>query len=462
MIPVTDSVLISTLSKQGVAQDEIAFVQDYGLRDSAQHVSPFAKNYQNLKTGENYGVFSGLPMCNFKGQLLTPSFTPDTGGYRANINTFDSFVEASGRVTVGLLNDQPDGKARGKIARWRPSLYLKNKVVRCGAPVLHDIDPVNANYTRNVIEWNYGICIRRIRIIEGKCLGSWIFPADPGGDVRIVYNQSGDFSVKLGQYAVNVNEEIVPAGVFKSVRVWPFELGDTLTVYPDANPESATVDGHISATVYATNSRLYLELLDNPFSYQGYDTSTIAQIGGGCGYWYEQNPTFYPYNYAHRGILLFDTSPLGAGATISAATFPVRGYYKQGGWFDINVYSSNPASNTAIAGTKGNWDSFGSTAFSTAISYDNFLTSSTFNNFAFNSSGIANISKTGISKFGLRSANADAAYTEPSLEAWRDGDFSGEYIYNAEQGSGYKPKLVVTYTLPAVTVHPLLTLGVGD
>jgi hypothetical protein len=73
-----------------------------------------------------------------------------------------------------------------------------------------------------------------------------------------------------------------------------------------------------------------------------------------------------------------------------------------------------------------------------------------------NGSGIAAISKTGISKFGLRS-NYDATGTAPTWASLADTYLQG---YSSEQGTGYKPKLVVTYT-PAVTEKSSSETGSG-
>lgn len=140
-------------------------------------------------------------------------------------------------------------------------------------------------------------------------------------------------------------------------------------------------------------------------------------------------------------FFLFNTTLAG---TITAAVLSVRGYDK---WDtnsfipNVNIYSSSPASNTAIAA--GDFDSFGSTAFATAITYAGFSTG--YNDFTFNSTGIAAINKSGISKFGARNASYDVAASAPT---WASGGEAAMRIFYSEYGSGYKPKLVITYTPP--------------
>jgi hypothetical protein len=71
-----------------------------------------------------------------------------------------------------------------------------------------------------------------------------------------------------------------------------------------------------------------------------------------------------------KGIFLFTTSSLPDDATIDAAVLSVNGYQKSDGLSvtpDMNVYSSAPASNTALEA--GDFDSLGSTAYATAVAY---------------------------------------------------------------------------------------------
>jgi hypothetical protein len=133
-------------------------------------------------------------------------------------------------------------------------------------------------------------------------------------------------------------------------------------------------------------------------------------------------------------------------ANISAATLSLFGTAK-GDTFsvpaapDINIFAASPASNTALVG--GDFDSFGSTSFcDTPVSYASFNTGG-YNNFVLNDAGIAAISRTGVTRLGARNANHDASGIAPTWSSAKMAFLKG---YFAEQGTGYKPKLVVTYT----------------
>jgi hypothetical protein len=385
-------------------------------------------------------VTQGLPIVTADGRKIEPGWDKlSATKFRSKVNLFLAEVEGN-QTTLTTLNDQPSGAKKGNYIIVKPQLFLNGKEeLTQGNAALLTVDPVNENYKNNVLEWDYGICKRRIRIIEGRFLGSWVFESNPGGDVRIKYNQKGDYKLKLGQFKVNNDEELVPKEVFDKAT-YPFEVSDSATYYPDADPESTSVDGYVAAH-YETDGHTWATIIADP-GYSADDSGT------------ELYPTRITNQNAgddwrnlFRAITLFDTSALPDNATITGAVLSVYGYNKMhtlgGTGPDVNVYSSAPASNTALAA--GDFDSLGSTAFcDTAITYAGWNTGG-YNDFTFNSLGIAAISKTGVSKFGLRNANYDVAQVTPPSANKQEAILNG---YTSEQGTDYKPKLVVTYTIP--------------
>ncbi len=212
---------------------------------------------------------------------------------------------------------------------------------------------------------------------------------------------------------------------------WGF---DTLEVNPDADPETNTVDGRIrntgSDSTWA-NILSGVTLDKNDTIGQDYIFNIISGAISG-------------WNQLRRGIFLFDTSALTAGATISATIMSLYGYAKADNLSitpTLDIYTSTPASNTALA--TGDWSQIGTTSQTgSPITYDGWSTTG-YNDFTFNATGRGNVSLTGISKFGVRNANYDVANNEPS---WTANLSSGFGIYYADNGSN-KPKLVVTYTV---------------
>jgi hypothetical protein len=435
---VTDPVLLAHLERQGIDKDFVEFTSDYGKRVKGQS-SPYAKFYRDLISGKRFVVITQLPMVDHEDKAIEAGWQKTDKGFAEKNNLFKADVSGL-QVTIAVRNDQPDGSKAGHQISYHPQLFLKGierPPVSENATLL-DSDPLNSNYNNNTLEWDYGICKRRLRIIEGRLLGTWIFDKNPGGEVRIRYNQSGYFRLKLGQFRINDDEEVIPAIAFeKPIFGYPFTISDSATFYPDAHTETASVDGYV---YYELTELAWANLIIATGNHS--DDSSV-----------DLYPTYFACGVATnkwanlvRDPILFDTSGLPDDATISAATISLYGSGKldeAGVTPNINIYSSNPASNTALTGT--DYGTFGSTAFCDApITYANWLTSSPYwNDFALNAAGLAAISKTGVSKFGTRNANYDVAATPPS---WAYGDIQYLKAYSAEQGTGYKPKLVVTYT----------------
>jgi len=222
----------------------------------------------------------------------------------------------------------------------------------------------------------------------------------------------------------------------RCVPRWSFGF-TTLTQYPDPHPETNSVDGYVFSNLtsvsWATliadagtgswDDALFLEL-----RIQAAKTTNLWSILG-------------------RLIAGFSTSSIGINSSIDTAVIAIRGSIKNDSLSiipDVNVYSASPASNTAIVA--GDYDSLGSTAFSTTITYAAF-SDSVYNSYSLNANGIANINKAGISNFGFRNANYDVAATAPI--SWSAGLASYFRVHSADvAGTTSDPKLVIEYTLP--------------
>ena len=211
---------------------------------------------------------------------------------------------------------------------------------------------------------------------------------------------------------------------------------DTLTVYPDANPESTSVDGNTGAQIASTT---WASVRSSAGNYSS-DSGSYSFIVG-----FRSTTTTDEWGELYRGVFLFDTSALTASAEISATTLSLYGQSKSDNLSvtpNINIYTSTPASNTALTGT--DFSTLGTIAqCDTPITYAGYNTSG-YNDFTLNATGRGNVSKTSISKFGARNVNYDVDNVAPS---WSSNVWSLIYCYMADNGSN-KPKLVVTYTIP--------------
>lgn len=230
---------------------------------------------------------------------------------------------------------------------------------------------------------------------------------------------------------------------------WDFAFGqkaqqlnfgfDTLTVYPDADPETSTVDGIVGR-----------ESVDEIFAtIQGGAGNFFNDTSTTVGLFLRASTTIDQYDRLRRAILLFDTSTIPDAGVISAAVLSLDAQSRSNGLgtSDMHLVSSNPASNTALADS--DYANTGTTSFG-SIAYAGFAPTG-YKDITLNASGIAAISLVGITKFGLRIAwDKDNSFTG----VWSSAA-SNSYVYsNADEtGTSVDPRLVVTYTPPIVPLH---------
>lgn len=219
---------------------------------------------------------------------------------------------------------------------------------------------------------------------------------------------------------------------------------DSLTKYPyPGDATQNTVDGYVKQGYSYYGGQSWATIRGAAGSSSGDTDSYSHGVIIGCDGSGQTNL----FINLERSIFLYDTSALGSSATISAATMSLYGNYKSvvggiSGTFDINIYTSSPASDTALAA--GDFDSLGTTAqCDTAITNSGFSTTA-YNDWSLNSTGRGNISKTGITKFGARYATEDAQNNAPGWSS--DGEARHEFIYADNTGTSQDPKLVITYT----------------
>jgi RHS repeat-associated protein len=222
----------------------------------------------------------------------------------------------------------------------------------------------------------------------------------------------------------------IPASFFHGV-VYPVFTDTTFTVYPDPNPETTSVDGYFNCdTISGCGSAGNWSSVVNAASSNGVDDSgnsietNARDIAG--------------RKIIRRAALLFDTSVLGSGVTVTSASLYVMPFdfgTPSESAAKYNIYSSNPASSTALV--VGDYSSFGTTAFATSVA-PNAMTAGTYVSYLLNASGVAAISKTGITKMGIRDATYDVSGSGPSNNDPRVTWYSADQV-----GTSQDPKLVV-------------------
>lgn len=214
----------------------------------------------------------------------------------------------------------------------------------------------------------------------------------------------------------------------------------TVTTFnPDAHVESTSVDGRafnmISQVIWATIH----DATDGTGSNDAQATSNSPRIQAGT--------TTNQWTQISRTFLLFDTSDLPDGDTIDSALvrFVAISAGDDIGSQSIGLITTTPASDTALV--TDDYEQYGTTRQAADLTFAGITAdSSTFNDFTLNSTGLGNISKTGITKFGINIVS-DIDDAEPS---WRSNDDTNlNYAFAEEALSGdKKPRLEVTHTTP--------------
>lgn len=223
----------------------------------------------------------------------------------------------------------------------------------------------------------------------------------------------------------------------------------TLTVYPDPT-RTVSFDGSVGEQTSAAWATI-----------RGLSSGDYAEYSTDYHIKYYTAAASNNWSEFKRAFVLFDTSALTSAASISAAVISFKGdgnaSLDQLGTASVSIVSSTPASDTSIS--VGDYDQVGTTEFATARIGFGVWSTSAYNDFTLNASGIANISKTGVSKFGVRS-NWDTDDAEPT---WVASKFNTVSWYpSSRAGTSEDPKLVITYSTGLAGVKTVDDLAIAS
>jgi hypothetical protein len=213
----------------------------------------------------------------------------------------------------------------------------------------------------------------------------------------------------------------------------------TSTFYPDPNPETTSVDGYVIRNNLAGCVGFSTLRGDNGNDAQSDLTAFASFLGNDYG---EPDCGSPNWNGMSRSIFLFDSSAIPDTDTISSATFSA--------WGDLseNMYSqtadlvqSTVASNTNLVNSD-----FQGTVNDTTLQSDTQIglgswNAAGYNDYALNATGIGNVSKTSVTKLGIR-LSADRTNSAPSWASGRSSVYGATAEYT---GTGRDPKLVVVH-----------------
>lgn len=223
----------------------------------------------------------------------------------------------------------------------------------------------------------------------------------------------------------------------------------TSTFYPDPNPETTTVDGTIRNQAAGGWS-----------SVQGAATGTTAFDSLSVIFTSAEFVSGTTFNI-DRAFMLWDTAAIPDTDDIASATVDFFIDVIENGINDANSYTTivgltSPASNTALA--TADFDQCGAidnpTKFSNDVDHDS-LTDEAYYSWTINATGLANISKTGITKWGWRMGH-DIVDSTPGTGTVNE--------INADSadasGTSQDPRLVVIHAAPS-SARFLPVLGIG-
>ncbi len=445
------------LKKQGIDEKKVM------LEESFTKEHPNSERYRNLETGDVIEAFTGLPRINKAGEWINAvwiDYIYSDADWDATPNTFTAKVYGT---EVQVAQD-------GERLWWNPELYISGARVYPVSNKASLADDIwNENYKGNCLTWDYGVAIRYVRIIEGGIYERWLFKQNPDGEVLVKHRQGGRIKLELG-LLLDANYQAIPIVVEQedwervSIKIldkaiYPITLAATATVYPsprcDAWAAGGIWGGSYSPGYDPFGGLEWSELRALTSAAYGSSYSTSGTLVG----WRinDSLPALHMTEYIIRSFFMFDTSVIPDTATVTAATFSVRGLSKAaqlGDTPNINVYQATNAYTDVYI--NDDWDTITTTAYCAApITYAGWSETG-YNSFTFNAAGIAAVNVAGTTKLGLRNANYDVANVPPNYPPSDLSDWATNLKgYFVDQGAGYEPKLVITYTptLPDITTQ---------
>lgn len=347
--------------------------------------------------------------------------TSDSISFTLGNNLFASTVSGSS-VEVSKNSER---------LNWNPTVIVNTKeYFALGLPKLLVIDPINANYLNNTLEWDYGVCIRRLRAIEGIIQETWIFSKDPGNTVCIKENkiQTSGFVWTLPPCAYDAIGTPLVIDDNKQVKMLEFK-GKVYPITIDPTTEdysSSASDGYCSKSSTVNYSVAWANV-----SGVASATGTTTRIG--------QSKVVTIFT-VYRSFFYFNTTAVPDNAIISSANVSLYGQTDSSTQdFEITIQTGMPTwPHDPLVATdyeKGNYSGNGGFINTSAFSLAGY------NNISLNASGISMINLSDWTKFCVRD-DKDIAGTAPTTTT------EYVYVYTSEQGVGFTPYLEIIYTLP--------------
>lgn len=411
------------------------------------------------KTAYKFKATIAAPIMTDSGKSINNSWSYDSKAdkYILSDNLFTATVNAFNGIVIVTYNNS--------TSSWNPVLNIGEDKPEMGKATLLSVDPINANYRNNTIQWEYKsgkniVALRRLRVIEGVISEYWVFDKAPNGDIKIVENFGGDSKYKRPAYALDADYN--PINLASDSQSKTVKLSDLskavypITIDPTSTYVTASDDGYMDSGVAIgswANARTY----DTGIGGGIYSASSVLNLGS-----FDYSDGDY---VTTKSFVFFDTSALPDATTVTSATLYLKSldhssflYTGLGAW---TVYLQGGVSSTyphlplvdadfSYANYTGNYGSIASSS----------LTQNTYSAITLTASGKSAISTTGVTKFVLREKEHDVDNVTPSGDYYNWRNLWQPYAY--EMGSGYWPYLEVTYTASAPDISSVDASNILD
>lgn len=274
-------------------------------------------------TGNRWATADGDELWEYRAELR--AINPyDTSWHQQSQMTYttsqNSFYAMVTGTTVLI-------EAGGQSLIWTPQVLIGDVMYPViGNPITMD-DMYSNDYESNTIKWDYGICTRYLRVIDGVISEFYVFNSKPTGDINIAVNIDPSSTLESGDvYAMDAKGTplaVLSHDGMKSVTqdamnsaIFP------ITIDPTVNFEPVSQDG------YGTYSHInqnppYSENFASMWNASGTVSSSGSTMITGwymTTHWYWLN---YSNFYLYRAYPMFNTSALW-GASISSATVHIN------------------------------------------------------------------------------------------------------------------------------------------
>jgi len=414
-------------------------------------------NYDSDECGSsNFALSYSCPSgwsCSLDTNSLTISAGGDAGWTYLNV-TPPSGAESS-QVSVTALNQTAKNNGEGTYSGSDSAYY---NIMGCTGNIALTLIPPTVAPSGSVTPSASGLstsgCVgKTISFKQGSCSGSTVSSCTISTDATGCIGSSFSAPASSGQYTYSACIDKDNDGNYTDVGESDLGILNVTVAFCTeggvcANPgEICCANNKLytcqqsnpNAVFYSTPSDGYLWAMSSygyVYIHHQYDgivdddlvTINVGQYKSSSGDFWE----------LYRAALFFDTSSLPDDANITAATLSIYGSSDESSTnFDITLVSGAEL-NDPLVSSDYYPDLYLATESRGAFSTAGFTTSG-YNNISLNGTGISEISKTGTTKFGLRSSR-DINYYEPStLERI-------SFYANEITDSNKKPKLSVTYT----------------